>query len=665
MRLLNLACVIVVLSINVSLGSDIWRTQTDGDIWSMAQTGDLDGDGLEDLLAGSADNLVRALSSVDGTVLWSVPADGDVWCVASFPDIDGDGKTEAAAGTANNEVLIISAGGTKLWSYPTGGDVWCVEEAGDITGDGVPELACGAADDNIYLLNLKTKEKIWSADLKSDVWDIAGGADLNGDGTGDLVAGTAFDEIVALDGTDGSVLWTFSTTGDVWVVGFIEDIDGDNVPEVVAGTASDRMVCVPGSGSSSGPGGQGAQRIWQSLTGSDIRVLQTVFDSNGDGVSDIIAGGLDDMFRFLDGRSGDEFWAVPGAGSIKDAVAAPDIDGDTLPDFIYCTEGSTVEAVSSLDGTVLWTYYAETSATFWSLAQLPDINDDGLFDLAAGSALNIIFGLPSFPVLPPDSVSDFTCVAVEVEGEPGVRLSWITMENTDSVQIAEIQNDAATVIAGLPAETRTYVTAVSGAEDPRTYTVTPFGPGGEGESEACTVTMSPPPVENLACALTDYDSAAITWSLPDPGERELDAVRILVNGVEKAFLSRSSVAYILDSLSPGTYTVEVKTVWALWESPTETCIIEIVEAVAFVRGDANADGAVNLSDVITVLEYLFNQKNVTCLSALEANGDGSFDLSDAVYLLLYLFNSAGRPEAPFPECGTAGSVQCESFPPCE
>ncbi|MGH9363390.1 MAG: FG-GAP repeat domain-containing protein, partial [Thermoanaerobaculia bacterium] len=80
------------LSGAAGLAGELWKTPTDGDIWDLAPTGDLDGDGKNDLLAGAADNTVRALSSTSGGVLWSHPAGGDVWRVASFADLDGDGK---------------------------------------------------------------------------------------------------------------------------------------------------------------------------------------------------------------------------------------------------------------------------------------------------------------------------------------------------------------------------------------------------------------------------------------------------------------------------------------------------------------------------------------------------------------------------------------------
>ncbi len=75
------------------------------------------------------------------------------------------------------------------------------------------------------------------------------------------------------------------------------------------------------------------------------------------------------------------------------------------------------------------------------------------------------------------------------------------------------------------------------------------------------------------------------------------------------------------------------------------------EGFYFLRGDGNQDGAVDLSDAVQVLGYLFASKDAPCVIALDANTDGGVDISDAVFLLNYLFSQGAPPQAPFPECG--------------
>jgi hypothetical protein len=58
----------------------------------------------------------------------------------------------------------------------------------------------------------------------------------------------------------------------------------------------------------------------------------------------------------------------------------------------------------------------------------------------------------------------------------------------------------------------------------------------------------------------------------------------------------------------------------------------------FLRGDANRDGKVDLSDAVFTLGYLFlGERSRACLDAMDANDDGQVDLSDPIATLAYLF----------------------------
>lgn len=61
--------------------------------------------------------------------------------------------------------------------------------------------------------------------------------------------------------------------------------------------------------------------------------------------------------------------------------------------------------------------------------------------------------------------------------------------------------------------------------------------------------------------------------------------------------------------------------------------------VPFLRGDANVDGAVDLGDVVRVLDFLFQGGlQLTCPDSGDSNDDGSLDLGDVVTLLNQLFS---------------------------
>ena len=94
----------------------------------------------------------------------------------------------------------------------------------------------------------------------------------------------------------------------------------------------------------------------------------------------------------------------------------------------------------------------------------------------------------------------------------------------------------------------------------------------------------------------------------------------------------------------------------------------VVPGKPFRRGEANEDGSLDLSDGITVLNYLFTgTAALSCLKAGDSNDSGVLDLSDGVYLLSYLFLGGPAPPAPFPECGmdpTEDALDCASYAGC-
>jgi hypothetical protein len=75
------------------------------------------------------------------------------------------------------------------------------------------------------------------------------------------------------------------------------------------------------------------------------------------------------------------------------------------------------------------------------------------------------------------------------------------------------------------------------------------------------------------------------------------------------------------------------------------------ETRPFRRGDSNSDGALDLSDAVSILRHLFlGGEEPSCLDAADVDDDERLDLSDPIRLLRFLFLS-GEPPAPPRECG--------------
>jgi hypothetical protein len=83
----------------------------------------------------------------------------------------------------------------------------------------------------------------------------------------------------------------------------------------------------------------------------------------------------------------------------------------------------------------------------------------------------------------------------------------------------------------------------------------------------------------------------------------------------------------------------------------------------FIRGDANRDGGLGLSDSITHFQALFlGTRELRCEDAADSNDDGRLDVSDGIYTLAHLFLGGPPPPPPFPAPGldpTPDPLGCE------
>jgi len=87
----------------------------------------------------------------------------------------------------------------------------------------------------------------------------------------------------------------------------------------------------------------------------------------------------------------------------------------------------------------------------------------------------------------------------------------------------------------------------------------------------------------------------------------------------------------------------------------------------FLRGEANGDGSIDITDAVKILSYLFTSGELTCVSSADSNDDGIIDITDGIYLLSWLFAGGIAPPPPTGDCApdpTPDGLDCDGITAC-
>jgi FG-GAP repeat protein len=426
---------------------------------SIASAGDVDGDGVADLIVGapytfSQIGQARIYSGATGALLrlftGSVPQDYFGNAVSGAGDLDADGLDDVVVGVIHASPGGLTAAGQAIaYSGATGAVLWTrngtvafemagysVARVGDLNGDGVEDPAIGIvyadngpafAAGRVEVVSGTTGVPILSV-LGAGLGDnlgasLAAAGDVNGDGTPDILAGAPGGTLPGLLNA-GSVRLISGATGATLLqlqgiaagdklgtsVAGVGDASGDGVPDLFAGAPEPNN------------NGNGYVRLYSGATGAILFTLASTLlfeefgssvagagDLSGDGVPDLLVGAPKALgapgipqntaagrVQALTGLGGAPLFNVVGTnanGALGTSVAGlGDVNGDGTPDFLSgepgaLGSGGQAQVRSGTSGAPIFTFQGqETGDQFGrAAAAVGDVDGDGREDLVVGA----------------------------------------------------------------------------------------------------------------------------------------------------------------------------------------------------------------------------------------------------------------------------------------
>lgn len=317
-------------------GEIVWEHVIDGLLLSTTGIGDLDGDGVADVVAGTRAGLVVAISG-SGQRLWTYQLVGRIegWRDPITPDLDGDGVAEVLIGDDAGWLTCLSGAGKRLWRTSVDAFRVGIPAVADINGDGTLEIVHGTENERIVALDRHGKV-LWARSHEGQFGRSAPTmGDLDGDGLHEILITPSFNtpnsRVICLNAEDGSLKWEAPMNLHAYVGNAILDLDGDGANEAMVWNRGNRVYVFNADGT----------ERWSTLTGGRAYFhTGIVADLTGDGRCEVFAGvrgenEQGDSWFILD-DTGEVLGRYPIKGGANIPPIATDYDGDGRMDVVMC-----------------------------------------------------------------------------------------------------------------------------------------------------------------------------------------------------------------------------------------------------------------------------------------------------------------------------------------
>lgn len=363
--------------------------------WSLKPAGDVNGDGIVDIIAGDPEDSTsigeaKVFSGANGSELYSFngQSGNDLfgWSVNGGRDVNNDGYDDIIVGAYQNDAVATDSGNVKVYSGFDGSQLisingdsadtyfgYSVALIEDLNGDSKDELLCGAIQDTVRPGTVYIRSGADGTAINSVTGEFAGEdfatsveeiGDVNDDGISDFIVGTVGgnahgaltgratifsgadrSELFNFDGENGNDRFGTSVSG-------AGDVNADGTPDVIVGA------------------------IFEDTNGSNAGAAYVYSGSNGSL-----------LYTFYGDSANDNFgYSVSGAGDIDKDGYADLIVGAHFDDNSASDAGS-ARIFSGRDGSAIVTINGQGAGDRFgfSVSGLGDVTNDGYPEIMVGA----------------------------------------------------------------------------------------------------------------------------------------------------------------------------------------------------------------------------------------------------------------------------------------
>ena len=304
----------------------LWRTDLATLLESTAVAADVNGDGLDEIVAAGREEMYV----LDGTgkVLWQWRTKGRFM---TYPAVFHSPDKGALLYAADNQGLLScldGAGGVVWQAQLKGPSVWSGAVVDTLEPGGRPVVVQTDDTGTVWAFDYADGRVLWQAQVSGAPVTPAV-ADIDGDGRKETVVVTDKGELSAIR-SDGTPFWKYETKQEqpLWIVSspvvFMTAKDG---ARIVTACCDDRLGCVDGQG----------RLLWTRPVRGGVDSSISVCDFDDDGKADIfIATQLGVIYRYTE--DGDLRWDIDMQGRSLAPGALIDINNDGRLEYVLCTQ---------------------------------------------------------------------------------------------------------------------------------------------------------------------------------------------------------------------------------------------------------------------------------------------------------------------------------------